>query len=49
MFKEKDEKVVKCCVKNCQKKIPIENAIVIKEKIFCGECGVAFYRSALNL
>lgn len=45
----KDEKVVKCCVMNCQQEIPIEKAIIINGKYFCGLCGVAYYRSNLNL
>jgi CTP-dependent riboflavin kinase len=46
--KEKNIKYVKCCVKNCQKSIPIDRAIVIDGKYFCGLCGTAYYRSALN-
>ncbi|GAH50209.1 unnamed protein product [marine sediment metagenome] len=38
-----------CCVKNCQKEIPIDKAIVINGQNFCGICGTAYYRSALNL
>ena len=38
-----------CCVKNCQKEIPIIKAIVINGQYFCGICGTAYYRSALNL
>ena len=38
-----------CCVKNCQKEIPIKKAIVINGQYFCGICGTAYYRSALNL
>jgi len=38
-----------CCVKNCQKEIPINKAIVINGQYFCGICGTAYYRSALNL
>ncbi|MBD3254776.1 MAG: hypothetical protein GF383_06770 [Candidatus Lokiarchaeota archaeon] len=44
-----DTDTVKCCVMNCQKKIKRENAIVIKDKYFCGICGVAYYRSFLNI
>ena len=42
-------KIVICCVKNCQKEIPIEKAIKINDQYFCGICGTAYYRSALNL
>ncbi len=42
-------KTVTCCVKNCQKEIPIDKAIVINGEYFCGICGTAYYRSALNL
>ncbi|MHA1292398.1 MAG: hypothetical protein ACTSQJ_06985 [Promethearchaeota archaeon] len=49
MSKKKEQKIVKCCVMNCQKEIQINKAIIIKNKYFCGICGVAFYRSALNL
>jgi hypothetical protein len=46
---ENRKKMVKCCVMNCQKEIPLGKAIIIKEKYFCGECGAAYYRSALNI
>jgi len=49
MSKKDEVKVVQCCVKNCQKEIPIENAITFKDKYFCGICGVAFVRSSLNI
>ena len=49
MSENQDKKTVKCCVMNCQKEIPIDEAIVIKDMYFCGICGVAYYRSALNL
>jgi len=49
MSKNEEKKLVKCCIKNCQKEIEIEKAIVIEGKYYCGICGVAFYRSALNL
>ena len=49
MSLEEGKKLVKCSVKNCQKEIPIDEAIVIDNKYYCGICGVAFYRSALNL
>ncbi|MHA1281143.1 MAG: hypothetical protein ACTSQP_01450 [Promethearchaeota archaeon] len=48
MSEVKKKKTVKCCVMNCQKEIPINEAIVIKGKYFCGICGVAYYRSVLN-
>ncbi|MFX0186154.1 MAG: hypothetical protein ACFE8A_00310 [Candidatus Hodarchaeota archaeon] len=46
---ENGKKMVKCCVMNCQKEIPLEKAIIIKNKYFCGECGAAYYRGTLNL
>ncbi len=49
MSEKEKKQTVKCCVKNCQKEIPIDKAIIIREKYFCGICGVAYYRSALNL
>ena len=49
MSSNSTEKTVTCCVKNCQKEIPIDQAIVIDNQYFCGICGVAYYRSALNL
>ncbi|MBY8991420.1 MAG: hypothetical protein KGD58_11750 [Candidatus Lokiarchaeota archaeon] len=44
-----EQKTVICCVMNCQREIPIEKAIKIKDKFFCPICGVAYYRSSLNL
>ncbi|MHA2036514.1 MAG: hypothetical protein ACW98X_08780 [Promethearchaeota archaeon] len=44
-----ERELVNCCVINCQKEIPIENAIKIMDKYFCKICGVAYYRSSLNL
>ncbi|MFX1377161.1 MAG: hypothetical protein ACFFA0_15250 [Promethearchaeota archaeon] len=51
MSKEKDgeQKLVKCCVMNCQNEIPIEKAIKVGNKYFCRICGVAYYRTNLNL
>jgi len=49
MLENTEEDTITCCVKNCQKKIPRDQAIVIKDKYFCGICGVAYYRSSLNL
>jgi len=46
---QKNDEIVKCCVMNYQKEIPIENAIKIKDNYFCGICGVAYYRSNLNI
>ena len=46
---QKNKETVKCCVMNCQKEIPIEKAIKIEDKYFCGICGVAYYRSQLNI
>ena len=43
------EEMVECCVKNCGKKILVEKAIVINGQHFCGICGTAYYRSALNI
>ncbi len=48
MSKEIVAGYTKCCVKNCQKKIPLDKAIKINEKYFCSVCGVAYYRSFLN-
>jgi len=42
-------KLVKCCIKNCQREIPIEDAIKIEGKYFCKICGVIYYRSLLKL
>lgn len=44
-----EQKVVNCCVMNCQAEIPIEKAIKINDKFFCPICGVAYYRTNLNL
>ncbi len=44
-----DKQTVACCVMNCQEEIPIDKAIVIEGKYFCPICGVAYYRSTLNL
>lgn len=44
-----EQKIVICCVMNCQREIPIERAIKINDKFFCRICGVAYYRSNLNL
>ena len=49
MVKKEEKKMVKCCVKNCQKEIPLEKAIKINNEYFCGVCGVAYYRSALHI
>lgn len=49
MSKNEEKTRVQCCVKNCQKEIPIDNAIVIKDEYFCGICGVAYIRSNINL
>ena len=49
MSKKEENKIVQCCVKNCQKEILIEKAIKIDDKYYCGICGVAIFRSALNL
>jgi len=43
------EKKVRCSVKNCQKEIEIDKAIKIKGNYYCGICGVAYMRSALNI
>ncbi len=45
----KEKEYVQCSVSNCQKEIEKDKAIIIKDKYFCGICGVAFYRSALRL
>jgi hypothetical protein len=41
--------MVNCCVKNCQKAIPKDEAIVIDGNYFCEICSVAYYRTLLNL
>lgn len=46
---KKPGEMVKCCVKNCGREIPIEKAIIINDQYFCGICGVAYYRSTLNI
>ncbi|MFX1326020.1 MAG: hypothetical protein ACFE8N_13795 [Promethearchaeota archaeon] len=46
---DKEKQIVACCVLNCQAEIPIEKAIKVKDKYFCQLCGVAYYRSNLNL
>ncbi len=43
------EKLVKCSVKNCKKKIPVDKAMVIKGQYFCRICGTAYYRTFLNI
>ena len=45
----REQTEVTCCVMNCQAEIPIENAIKIEDKYFCKLCGVAYYKSKLNL
>ncbi|MFO7797545.1 MAG: hypothetical protein ACQERB_06195 [Promethearchaeati archaeon] len=45
----RNEKLVKCCVKNCQKKIKVEEAIIIKDKYFCKICAVSYIRENLNI
>ncbi len=49
MSEKEEKRIVKCSVKNCQKEITIDMAIKIKGDYYCGICGVACYRSALNL
>ncbi len=46
---QEDKRTVTCCVMNCQIEVPIDKAIVIEGKYFCPICGVAYYRSFLNL
>ena len=46
---EDEQTAVKCCVMNCQTEIPVEKAIKIGDNYFCPICGVAYYRSSLNL
>ncbi|MEJ2296135.1 MAG: hypothetical protein P8Y23_15375 [Candidatus Lokiarchaeota archaeon] len=41
--------MIKCCVKNCRKEIPIKNAILIEGNYFCKICGVQYFRNALKL
>ncbi len=49
MSKKEEKKTVICCVLNCQKEMPIENAIKMGDKFYCGICGSAQIRSALNI
>lgn len=49
MANPQPKSVVKCCIKNCQKEIPQEEAIEIDGKYFCKSCGVHFYRNLLKL
>jgi hypothetical protein len=49
MSQEEKKETVFCCVMNCKKEIPIKNAITIGGKYFCKNCGVAYYRTTLNL
>ncbi|MHA2008084.1 MAG: hypothetical protein ACXABO_12740 [Promethearchaeota archaeon] len=44
-----EHRLVTCCVMNCQKEVPIEKAIKIKDNYFCRICGVVYYRSNLNI
>lgn len=44
-----NSEIVECCVMNCKKQISVDEAIKIKGQYFCGICGSAYYRSALNL
>ncbi|MBN1216369.1 MAG: hypothetical protein JXA99_13125 [Candidatus Lokiarchaeota archaeon] len=48
MSDNKELVYVKCCVKNCQKQIVLEEAMKINDNYFCSICGVAYYRSFLN-
>ncbi|MFX1396240.1 MAG: hypothetical protein ACFFAS_04260 [Promethearchaeota archaeon] len=48
MSAKKESKKIMCCVKNCQKKISKEKAIIIEGNYFCGACAVTFYRSTLK-
>jgi len=43
------QRMVTCCVMNCQKEIPVDKAIKIKDQYFCRICGTAYIRSSLNL
>jgi len=49
MSKKEEKTSVQCCVKNCQKEVPVDKAIVIRDQYFCGICGVAYVRSNLKL
>lgn len=45
----KPKQLVRCCIKNCQREIPLEEALEIDEKYFCKTCGVQYYRKMLKL
>ncbi|MHA1688663.1 MAG: hypothetical protein ACTSUN_04900 [Promethearchaeota archaeon] len=45
----KEKNIIHCCIKNCQKAIKIKDAIKIGDSYYCKTCGVAFYRSMLNI
>ena len=47
--KKGSNQIVTCCVMNCQAEVQIEKAIIIEGQYFCPICGVAYYRSSLNL
>jgi hypothetical protein len=51
--KEKNSKVKKryvyCSVKNCKKKVLKDEAIIIDGNYFCKLCGVALFRTKLNI
>ena len=49
MEEAQSKTTVKCCVKNCQKEISKEDAIIIEGKFFCKICGVHYYRNMLKL
>ena len=49
MENHKNTQMVKCCVKNCQRLIPKDKAVVIEGNYFCELCSVAYYRTLLGL
>jgi hypothetical protein len=48
MTSVKSKETVLCCIKNCQKKIQKDEALVIDGKYFCKVCGVHYYRNMLE-
>ena len=49
MSNTKKIEMVTCFVKNCQRVIPKEKAIVIEGNYYCEDCGVAYYRTLLGI
>jgi len=47
--KNESQELVPCSVSNCQKLVKKEEALEIEGMYFCKSCGVAYYRTVLNL